>query len=136
MRTASAIWRKRANGCRGVRFFETSISCWRPLGAPNHSKISKRLQSDARFGSPSKNHYFITVFGPVATSISRKRANGCRVAPVPCTVCDACAQNQGYTDSSKTGSEEFATKKNNKTCVLSSKVEGDELAPRRERSDP
>ena len=39
------------------------------------------------------------------------------MAPVPCTVRDACAQNQGCTDSSKTGSEEFA-KKNNKTYVF------------------
>ena len=61
---ASAIWRKWANGCRVVRFFETSINCWTRLGASNHGKISKRLQSGARFGNPSKTLVLSRFSGP------------------------------------------------------------------------
>ena len=59
--------------------FETSVSGRRRLGARNHSKTSKRLQRGARFQNRLKNNAFCEVFAPVAASISRKRANGCRV---------------------------------------------------------
>ena len=62
--TLNAIWWKWANGCRVVSFFETSVSGRRRLGAPNHSKVSKRLQSGAHFRNRSKPLVLSRFSGP------------------------------------------------------------------------
>ena len=47
-----------------VSFFETSVSGRRRVGARNHSKLSKRLQSGARFQNRSKTLRFARFWRP------------------------------------------------------------------------